>query len=293
MKKTLGDYLIIIFSIIASIATLLGFYQTYYQDLNEQGKWGVIFLGIIALWFLFYNIYIVQKYRKKVGYCEMFEELNIGFTTLHSLDRDDNELNAKEIRNKLKTLCTNIANAFKEVKGHQIGVCIKVIAFGKEGRAKVITLCRDEKSTQNRPIGKNDKPEHWISENSDFNFIYENIADDGSKGFYINNNLPFSYDYSNTRLNGHKKWPPPKFPLLSWLLRLVFWPLKYRSTIVVPIIPLGIDGRTKDKLRGFLCIDSPRHFTFNEQYDVEILKGISDGLYNKIDKFQTKLTDEK
>jgi hypothetical protein len=202
MKKTLSDYLGIIVSVIISIGTLIGFYQTYYQDLNDQGKWGVIFLGIIAIWFLVYNVYITQKFRKKTGYCDMFEELNLGFSNIHSIDREGVEIDVKEIRNKLKAICTNLANAFKEVKGHKISVCIKVIAFGSEDRAKVITLCRDDKAAQNRPSGNGDAIDHWISENSDFNFIYENISDDGSKGFFMSNNLPLKFDYYNTRLNG-------------------------------------------------------------------------------------------
>lgn len=62
------------------------------------------------------------------------------------------------------------------------------------------------------------------------------------------------------------------------------WPLKYRSTLVVPIVPLMADEQSQDMLRGFLCIDSQKENIFNETVDVSILKGISDGLYSQIDK---------
>lgn len=291
--KIISDYLVILISIFASIATLIGFYKTYYKDLDDQGKYGVLFTGIIALWFLCYNLWLIYKNRRRIGYSEVFEELNYGFTKLHSIDRlQEEELSAKEIKDRLKNMCTHISNAFKEINGYHNGVCIKLISFGTEGRAKVITLCRDEKSSHTRPVGKGDSIKHWLSENSDFQFIYDNIEGESDNvGYFINNNLPLSYDYSNTRLNCHKNWPPPKIPFFNIILRLIFWPLKYRSTIVVPIIPLGIDGRTKEKLRGFLCIDAPKFYSFNEQYDVEILRGISDGLYNKIDKLQDKLKE--
>jgi hypothetical protein len=155
----------------------------------------------------------------------------------------------------------------------------------------VITLCRDNKSAQSRPAGQSDKTEHWISENSDFLFIYESIDDDNHIGYYHNGNLPFQYDYSNTRLKAEKKWPPLNVPLLHYLLRFITWPLKYKSTIVVPIVPLSVAEHNKGMLRGFLCVDSPRTFTFNEQADVHILKGVSDGLYNKIDTLQKLLSN--
>ncbi len=65
--------------------------------------------------------------------------------------------------------------------------------------------------------------------------------------------------------------------------RIFRWPLHYKSTIVVPIVPLTADEQDTDALRGFLCIDSPSNMIFQHKYDVEILRGVSEGLYRKID----------
>ena len=293
MKKTLGDYFAIFIGIVGSIATLIGFYQTYYQDLNDQGKYGVIFLGVISLYFLGTNIYLVSKYRKKVSYADVFESLNYGFSKLHSIDRLDN-IETSKLIDLLKNVCSHISNSYKEVKGHHIGVCIKLISK-KENDVLVFTLVRDENSSQTRPSGKNDTITHRITENTDFNFIYDdNISNESHNGYFFSNNLPYDYDYSNTRLKQKaQKWPPPKILFLNWLIRQLYWPLKYKSTIVVPILPLQIDERKKEKISGFLCIDSPKILTFNEQYDVQILKGIADGIYNKILTLQNNLENEK
>jgi hypothetical protein len=96
--------------------------------------------------------------------------------------------------------------------------------------------------------------------------------------------------YINTRLTN---WPPKKIRGFNWLIRQLSWPLQYRSTIVVPLLPLSANDQNEDALRGFLCIDSPRMVAFYEQYDVEILKGLADGLYNKIDKLYNKIKDEQ
>ena len=66
-------------------------------------------------------------------------------------------------------------------------------------------------------------------------------------------------------------------------MRRKCWHLKYRSTLVVPIVPLLADEQSKDKIRGFLCIDSPKEGRFKGGIDTNILRGVSDGLFNQID----------
>jgi hypothetical protein len=41
-------------------------------------------------------------------------------------------------------------------------------------------------------------------------------------------------------------------------------------------------------LRAFLCVDSSNRRSFND-YDIQIMKGIADGLFNKIDKLYDKI----
>ena len=92
---------------------------------------------------------------------------------------------------------------------------------------------------------------------------FDNDNEDTS--YYHEPHLPICKDYKNTRLK--QGWQP-----------------KYRSTLVVPIVPLMADEQKQEMLRGFLCVDSPKEGIFNKTIDVCILKGISDGLYSQIDK---------
>lgn len=289
MKKTFGDYLVILLSIIGSFASILGFVDIYYKSLNGEGKWAVIFLGVIALFFLWYNIYLISKYRKKSRYVYAFEEFNNGYSYMHSIERLE-EISKQEVYNRFHYVCTSISNAFSRINGHHCGVCLKILAV-KNSRPKLLTYCRDEKSTKRRLIGPKDNIDHWMSENSDFNFINEGIKSSQIEYcHFFANYLPWKYDYANTRL---KNWPPKKILFLNLINRQLFWPLQYRSTIVVPILPLSANEQDKDALRGFLCIDSPRNVAFYKQFDVEILKGLADGLYNKIDKLYDLIKDEK
>lgn len=71
MVKTIGDYIVLILSIIGSLASIVAFGEFFAPHLDSQGLWGVIFIGIIAIFFLAYNFYLIFTYRKKVRYSEI------------------------------------------------------------------------------------------------------------------------------------------------------------------------------------------------------------------------------
>jgi hypothetical protein len=289
MTRTIGDYIVLLLSIFGSLASIIAFGVYISPILNNQGWVGVLFLGIISLLFLAYNFYLIFTYRKKVRYADVFEEINIGFASLHKIDRENIE-SVENIGDHLRDLCDYLSSSFSKVYNHHIGVCIKFLSVEVD-RPLVLTLVRDNKSsTKNRKSGAKDQTKHWLDANSDFNFIYSNFDNENiNTSFYRGTNLPCRHDYNNTRL---KDWPPRiKLFLMNSVIRQMQWPLPYKSTLVVPIVPLLANDREQEVIRGFLCIDSPRNFTFNQNVDVEILKGVSDGLYNKIDKLHTLMSE--
>ncbi|MBI2004197.1 hypothetical protein HYS72_01910 [Candidatus Pacearchaeota archaeon] len=296
MKQTVGDYFFLIFSIVGSLASIFSYTEYIGPKLNDQGIAGVIFLGILCFLFFGYSIYLVIKYRKKSKYPEIFEDLNLGFSEIHSVDRRkypsiDNE--KQNIYNSLAELCNSLSDCFTKINGHHIGVCIKYITGETQQRPFVKTLVRDKKSkSKGRKTGEADK-KHWIDLNSDFNYIYSNYNNDNiDTSCYYKIWLPNAMDYINTNLPND--WPPKKtiWPV-NLIIRQLLWPLRhYRSTLVVPIIPL-IDEQKKYALRGFLCIDSPRNVAFYKNTDKEILRGVADGIYKHIDKFHYLDTKRK
>ncbi|MFC2186520.1 hypothetical protein ACFCT7_04310 [Fulvivirgaceae bacterium LMO-SS25] len=280
MTRTIGDYLLIILSIIGSFASIFAYAEYIGPKLNDQGIFGVAIVGIFAFIFFGYSLYLVSKYRNKVRYAEVFEDINIGFAAMHSLDRKD-EMTLDDLAVALIGVCDGLSNAFSKINGHKIGVCIKHLEFDN-GHALVKTLVRDQNSkANNRKTGDADTTKHWLTGNSDFNFIYSKFDDDNvDTTSYVEKRLPIKIDYLNSRL---KNWPPKKLIIGNNLNRRKQWPLPYRSTIVVPIVPLLADDQNQQALRGFLCIDSPNESSFYEKVDVNILKGVADGIYRKID----------
>ena len=284
MTKTIGDYIVLLISIIGSLASIIAFGVYFAPNLNDQGLWGVIFLGLIALFFLGYNFYLIFTYRRKVRYADIYADINTGFSHLHSINRQQGQ-NPEMIIQNLSNLCDSLADAFSKIYEEKIGVCIKfLIKNEQQNRISVQTLVRDAYSkTIQRKTGTNDKTIHWLDGNSDFEFIYSNFDNDNIDTTYFHKeHLPICKDYKNTRLQNN--WMPNKtFPFFENMMRRRYWPLKYRSTLVVPIVPLLADEQCKDRIRGFLCIDSPKEGHFKGGIDTNILRGVSDGVFNQID----------
>lgn len=133
-----------------------------------EGWVGVGFLGIITLFFMAYNFYLINTYHSKSKYADAFADINIGFSKLHSLRRKGKELKAEDIIRNMESLCEYLSNAFSRIYGSRIGVCIKYIV-SENNRPKVMTLARDNySSTNQRKSGERDKKEHWIELNTDF-----------------------------------------------------------------------------------------------------------------------------
>lgn len=294
MTRTIGDYIILLISIIGSLASIIAFGIIFAPHINDQGMWGVIFLGILALFFLSYNFYLISTYRKKVRYSEIFARINTGFSFLHSINRRQKQ-GLDEIIQNLSNLCDSLAQSFDIIYGEKIGVCIKfLIKNEQQKRVSVQTLVRDTYSkTIQRKTGTHDSTEHWLDGNSDFEFIYSNFNNDNiDTSFYHEAHLPICRDYKNTRLQNNWLTKKP-LSIFENIMRRKLWPLKYRSTLVVPIVPLLADEQSQDKIRGFLCIDSPKEGRFNKGIDVDILRGVSDGLYNQIDRLHQLTTKQE
>lgn len=126
MTKTIGDYIILLLSIIGSIASIIAFGIYFAPYLNDQGMWGVIFLGVISLFFLGYNFYLISTYRKKVRYADIYADINTGFSYLHSINRQQ-EQKPETILQNLSNLCDSLAEAFSKIYGERVGVCIKFL----------------------------------------------------------------------------------------------------------------------------------------------------------------------
>jgi hypothetical protein len=104
--------------------------------------------------------------------------------------------------------------------------------------------------------------------------------DDPQKSYYLNNRLPADITYKNSSFQVYGELPtgcdtPTK--------RRKAWRLPYRSEVVVPITPIVvIGGGRKKQFLGYLCVDCDSEDAFHDKYDVEMLRGVADGIYDLI-----------
>lgn len=290
MKTAFAEYSYILLGVLGSIASLIAL-LVFFNDLSSEGWIAVVFMGVISIYFISYNYYLVWVHRRKTYYADAYADINIGFSSLHGLRRTE-QPSLEQMLSGLEGLCNAVSTAFGKLYGGRIGVCIKFIV-NDNGRPRVDTLMRDQHSrTSGRMTGTSDETKHWIDANSDFEFIYMNYEDPNfDTSFYLERHLPTCQDYKNTRLDA--KWfQKHRTFIFNNLHRRRHWPLKYKSTLVTPIVPLIANEQKKAAIRGFFCVDSPTEGVFNDTYDVDILKGICDGLYNWIDLIY-KINKEK
>lgn len=228
-------------------------------------------------------------------YADAYKIINEGFYPIHAFRRMTlsmeesfwNNIDEKEseriincIKNNLTKVCDNLSIVFSKIYNNQIGACIKLIV-SDNGRPRTITLVRDGYSSgqANRPSAKTDDERnimHWLHSNSDFSFIYGQIMQNeyqySTRNYFLSRNLivdTLEKHYTNSRLPN------------NWN-KNTDWPLPYKSTLVVPIIPLSEDKGKKPEIKGFICIDSANENCFNDDLDLDILRGMADGIYNQV-----------
>lgn len=254
---------------------------------DHKVLYSILFIGIAMIFFMISSVYFVLTYRRTIGYAPAMKHMGLGFSKIHDLNRQPRKTTpaaqGAEITRTLKELCDHFAQALTMINYHPVAVCVKFL-YAKEGKLIVSTLARDATSaSQNRKYGGSDKVEHWVNtRNSGFYLIYERMFKSHVEPFLFQRFLPWKKGYQNTRLD--PSWNEPRIPIVGFIWRQIRWPLPYRSAITVPIVPLDPNLHDPSAIRGYLCIDSNRNWSFSRRYDVDLIRGMADGIYNQVDE---------
>lgn len=274
---------------IGTVVGFIGIYLTLQSELPVEQLFTPLIIFLICLTTLSFVLFLVflgkfiihRRYTK--GHLSITKALSIANDL-----RDSEEINQLEkCIEKMQESCTYIADAYTLFKNKRICVCIKLVINTGDGDIFIRTLCRDDiaRKDSRRVQPKEETVIHYINENTDFKYIFENVNKNGEKfKYYISNVLPLEDFYRNSRINADEYPPRSVIPIVKEIKRLKAWPLPYKSTITVPIIILTDNPVDKDNIAGYLCIDSDTMWIFNKKYDVNILRSIANGLYPTIKK---------
>lgn len=262
---------------------------------NNYYNFGVVLILLILLIFVYYQIrfFLIESWRRWIlikresVYGKAIVLLAEGYSQIHKNSNRDLAII------ETKTILTNFCNNIKEIFDYKTKSCssvsIKVIADFHHNdnvanlNSRVENLVRNSEADSRNSANYN-AIEHTIAKNTCYQRILTNFMSGNKqdKLYFLSNDLPGENEYDNSSFELHQEFvdsykdDPKK--------RREKWPLPYRSELVLPISQWDSSKEDELAIIGFMCIDCEleRKEVFNNEYDVKMIKGISDGLYDFI-----------
>lgn len=278
MLKILKSYILSFIVIFSSIIAIYYFMKDVSANTPDIAKFGYIIIGFFAICHFLESLYLKSKWGRNTKYGEVLSIINEAYSNIHHLKF--NEINDEKVGVKaFSNFCDAVSKSFSIISGVNCAVTIKLLERDSINNKEIIEtmdFCRNRDSIKKRHPKRDEKINHSLQINTDFHHIFENFGTPKGDCFF-SNRLPLLLNYSNSSFKRYGE------PTTFYPLRLVKWPLPYKSTIVVPICPKG--AKNDSELIGYLCVDCKKMFAFKIDYDVDLLKGISDGIFEKMNEF--------
>ena len=290
MRSLFLDYLFPIVGFVGGLFAIAGSDWSVLAKLAPETTWAVIFLGVMMLWFFGDSLQLRSRLKRKARYADAISRLNRGFQEIHHLARRQKQqagtISEDTIVRHVTELCNRLTEIFTDVTRGTCSVCVKVLRSDSEtGALDVETLCRNSDADNRRLMADRESESkgivHTISDNTAFSQAMASVDRASTRGF-MSNALPLLELYKNTSFEVYGK--PQGF-----LSRILNWPLPYKSTIVVPIVPSHPEEtEKKSKVLGFLCVDCEKmgFGVFRSDVDYDIMIGVADGMYNTLSEFK-------
>jgi hypothetical protein len=244
----------------------------FYQSLSISIYIGIsILIGLLILrFFLFFIVNVIQLvhfYYHESVYGDAIIFLRDSFSKIHSLRKKD-EINDNDFTETMVILCNNLSSLFEKKTKSKCSVSIKVPTKGIiDEQSSVKNLYRDSFATKTRDTELYKKTNHTIIGNTPYQKIVNNILKGNKeKLHYLNNDINSNADYENTSREVYQNSALP-----------------YLSELVYPILPFTWDKKTNNyNCIGFICIDCDKKNSFDDKYDIGIISGVADGIYDII-----------
>jgi len=257
----------------STLLAILAFAKNFLNATIETSiRYGVyFFLALLVLRLILFFLLNVSKflyftYHESV-YGDAIILLRDSFSKIHEL-RKIEEIDDKEFMEVMIAFCNNLKIIFDKKTKRNSSVSIKVPVKGNVNEmTNVFNLCRDSVATKTRDTDIYKQANHTIIGNTPYQKIVNNILQ-GKKDklFYKNNDIAGSNDYENTSLGVYADGKLP-----------------YKSELVYPLIPHQGDRKANNyECIGFICVDCEVKNAFDDKYDVAIISGVADGIYDTI-----------
>lgn len=194
----------------------------------------------------------------------------------------------------IEDVLNQISSCFTLVTGKACRVCLKEL----RSDLTLTTPFRCSRSQKTQPA--NDEQQHRLDQNTDFYNLWHAI--EGCIRFYYSNDLPYDYRIRKYENSSFEKQGLPKVRSVLGFSWISYWPLPYRSTLVLPIRylksfkppPVGSTKPTPGwNFWGFLCVDCNSRRVFHDRLSPELGLAFADLLWVVFEKLRETLEKEE
>lgn len=232
-----------------------------------------ILVGIFIFRFLYYLsveviIYIHNSYVDSI-WGKAIVDLKEAYAQVHYL-RKQGTISDEAFMKTLISFCNILKVIFdRKTKGNCcVSIKVPVGYFDSIEAWNLSNLCRDS-SHQDRDTKQYENTKHTVIGNTPYTVIVNSLLNEKQKpqAYYINNDIDGTKGYMNTSRGLHQE------------------PQRYKSELVHAIVPILGEHVYRHELLGFLCVDCDKTDAFDTQrYDVPMVEGIVDGIYDIINE---------
>ncbi len=257
-------------SIGALIGTLTVGEKIFHLDADRSIKLGVGFLGVLFVlrfFLIFFKEvlkYFHEVYRNAV-YGDAIILLKDGFAHTHAY-RKQARHNDKEFMKIMMNFCNFLREIYNKTTDSECSVSIKVPKHDPSvtEQTVLINLTRDT-SHHMRNTEKYIGTKHTLIGNTAFTYCLNQVMNNAADKHYVNNSINETKNYESTSKCCYDKGILP-----------------YSSELVIPITSIIRDSGKNADCLGFLCVDSNKREAFKSKYDIALLEGVADGIYDLI-----------
>ncbi|MCE9629081.1 MAG: hypothetical protein K8Q91_03750 [Candidatus Vogelbacteria bacterium] len=246
---------------------------------QPDARIGIFFLGLLAVLFFIVMVYQQFRYSRKARYVESLQMLTAAF-----LDAQDASPEAMANSEPITSITNLIAEAFTVLTGTQCAACVKFVQPTAESSdLEFVTLCRSTHSKDRDAA--HGRVRHSLQKNSALLWIFEHVGQPEMEVFF-EDDLPGRPHYENTSFEVYGKPKEDRPMFLNPLRRRMTWRLPYQSVILSPIVP-RLSGE-KEKIVGFLAVDSRSRKAFYRRYDIQLVRSLAAALHPLVYEWLSK-----
>jgi len=235
------------------------------------GIFFIVGLYVLRFFLIFFKEtwkYFHEAYKNSI-YGDAIILLKDGFSLTHSY-RKASTHDDKNFMRIMMTFCNYLKEIYDKTTDSKCSVSIKVPKYDPSVNENTVlmNLTRDtsrDTSQQRRDTQQYVETKHTLMGNTAFTYCFNKVMANSNERHYINNRINKTDNYQTTSRECYDNGILP-----------------YNSELVIPITSIVRDDNKNADCHGFLCVDSNKENAFNSKYEIALLEGVADGVYDLI-----------